>query len=130
MAGNKYSTIFVNFGDADRDILMTQVQMMKVRFKSYGVLLMDSDDDKKTRDGNSQLFDDSISVKGDDITEAVLEYCNEFKRSKEDATFIGVLADKGSKLKNSGFSVKDPTEMAEAYKKAMDMLEKMVINPK
>ena len=127
MAGNKYSTIFVKFGDADRDILMTQVQMMKERFKSYVVLLMESDEDKKTRDGNANLFDDSISVKDDDISDAVLDYCNEFNRSHQDATFIGVLADKGEKLKSKGFSVKKPDEMAEAYKKAMDMLENMVV---
>ena len=127
MAGNKYSTIFIKFGDADRDILMTQVSMMKERFKSYVVILMESDEDKKTRDENSQLIDDSISVKDKDISEAVLGYCNNFNRSTQDATLIGVLADSGEKLKSKGFSVKNPQEMAEAYKKAMDMLENMVV---
>ena len=130
MAGNKYSTIFIKFGDADEDILMTQVNMMKERFKSYVVLVMVSDEDKKIRDKNSSLFDDSISVNESDISEEILEYCNDFKRSTQDATFIGTLEDKGEKLKSVGFSVKKPAEMAEAYKKAMDMLENMVVKRK
>ena len=130
MAGNKYSTIFIKFGDADEDILMTQVNMMKERFKSYVVLVMVSDEDKKIRDKNSSLFDDSISVKESDISEEILDYCKEFKRSTQDATFIGTLGDKGEKLKSVGFSVKKPAEMAEAYKKAMDMLENMVVKRK
>lgn len=130
MAGNKYSTIFIKFGDADRDILMTQVSMMKERFKSYVVILMESDEDKKTRDENSQLIDDSINIKDKDISEVVLEYCDNFNRSTQDATLIGVLADKGEQLKSKGFAVKNPSEMAEAYKKAMDMLENMVVKPK
>ncbi len=130
MAGNKYSTIFIKFGDADRDILMTQAMMMKDRFKSFVVLVVENDEDKKTLKDNSDLFEDSINVGEHDVTEVVLKYCDEMKRSKEDATFVGVLEDKGAELKSKGFSVKNPGEMAESYKKAMEMLEKMVINPK
>ena len=130
MAGNKYSTIFIRFGGADRDILMTQVMMMKERFKSFVVLVIENENDKNTLDKNSRLFDDSISVKDEDISEAVLEYCTEMNRSKQDATFVGILSDNGQRLKDSGFSVKNPGEMAESYKKAMEMLENMVVKPK
>ncbi|WP_026527147.1 hypothetical protein [Butyrivibrio sp. VCD2006] len=130
MAGNKYSTIFIRFGGADRDILMTQVMMMKERFKSFVVLMVENDQDKKTLDANSKLFDDSISIADEDISDAALEYCSEMNRSKQDATFVGILSDNGKKLKDAGFSVKNPGEMAESYKKAMEMLENMVVNPK
>ena len=126
MAANCYSTIFVNYGDADRDILTRQLRMLKERYHSSVVLMLASDKDSQFLGQNADLFRDKISLTDLDVSEAVLEYCQKGHISVKEATYIGELSDGDTRLKEAGLEVKNPVEMAESYKKAMEMLQKMI----
>ncbi len=128
MANSCYSTIFVNYGDADRDILTRQLKMLKEKFHSFMVLVIVSEADSLFFDENVGLFEDRIELSGRNASEAVIEYCQNEHMSMKEATYVGVLSDGDTRLKDKEFTIKDPNEMAESYKKAMDMLQKM-INP-
>ena len=126
MSDGRYSTIFINYDGADRDILTTQFKMLKERFHSYVVLILTSDEDRYFLDKNSSLFEEVVLPEDRDITDCVLEFCNQKHINLDEAMYIGKLADGDSRLKESGVEVKEPNEMVESYKKAMAMLQNMI----
>ncbi len=126
MSDSRYTAIFINFEGADRDILTRQLKMLKERFKAYVVLIVSSDDDRDFLDKNGPLFEEEITPGDSDITDTVIAFCKQKHIAMKEAMYIGKLGDGDSRLKKSGFDVKDPAKMAESYKKAMDMLQNMV----
>ena len=128
MSDSRYSTIFINYYGADRDILTRQLKMLKERFQSEAVLIITSDEDRDFLDKNSSVFAEELAPESEDIVDNVLSYCKQKHIDMREAMFIGKLADGDSRIKDAGFYFKDPVEMAESYKKAMEMLQNMV-NP-
>ncbi len=128
MSDSRYSTIFINYDGADRDILTKQLKMLKERFRSEVVIIITSDDDREFLDKNSSVFEGELVPEGEDTIDTVMAYCRGKHIDMREAMFIGKLPDGDTRLKKAGFYVKDPIEMAESYKKAMEMLQNMV-NP-
>ena len=128
MSDSRYSTIFINYDGADRDILTRQLKMLKERFRAEAVLIITSDEDRDFLDKNSSLFVEEIVPENADITDTVMEYCRKKHIDMREVMFIRKLKDGDNRLKEAGFYVKDPIEMAESNKKAMEMLQNMV-NP-
>lgn len=128
MSEGRYSTIFINYDGADRDILTRQLKMLKERYKSEAVIIITSDEDRDFLEKNSSVFENELVPESEDITDTLMAYCRKKHLDAREVMFIGKLADGDSRLKDAGFYVKDPVEMAESYKKAMEMLQNMV-NP-
>lgn len=126
MSNNKYSYIFVCYGNADRDILTKQIQMYKQRFHSQVILIISSDTDAEWAAAHREIFEYELRLaKEDAISGAVLRYCEEHRLPENDTLLIAKIFD-GDKLTAYGIEIKDPGSMAESYKKALEMLGNMI----
>ncbi|WP_026498600.1 hypothetical protein [Butyrivibrio sp. WCD2001] len=126
MSNNKYSYIFVCYGNADRDILTKQIQMYKQRFHSKIILIISSEADAEWVDAHREIFEYELRLtKEDAVSDAVLRYCDEHQLPEKDTLLIAKTLD-GAKLTARGIEIKDPGSMAESYKKALEMLGNMI----
>ncbi|WP_026658208.1 hypothetical protein [Butyrivibrio sp. AC2005] len=126
MTENTYSNILVCFGDADRDIITKQIRMLKERFHSSVVLIITSDEDIKSLDAHSEVFDETLALDANSsLMEAVIEYCKEKHLPENETTLIAEISD-SEQLQNTQMQVKSPGAMTESYKKALEMLGSML----
>jgi hypothetical protein len=126
MRDNSYKNIFVRYENKDQDILTTQLRMFKERYKSYVTLISVSDDDTAILDKHTEIFDSELRMAdSDNLSEFILKTCKDQHLDTGETLLIAETSESKG-LTDLGIEIKSPVAMAESYKKALEMLGKMI----
>ena len=126
MNGNKYANIIVCYGDADRDILTKQIKMFRERYHSKVVMIIESENDISWLNEHSEMFEETMDrADGVSFTDDVVNYCKMHHLAEKETLIMAEISDTET-LTGLGFEVKSPSDMAESYKKALEMLGSMI----
>lgn len=79
--------IFVHFGNADKEILTKQIQLLKERYNAKAVLIEENQSDQIWKVGRGNIFEEYTEPCGR-ILDTVIHYCYRHNISLKDVMLI------------------------------------------
>ncbi len=123
--------VFADFDNMHNEMLVKQLSMLKERYKSKLILfdgpMPDSDETKAgwCKENRPGMFDDyCFSFGGQKLVDTIITYCEESGINKENVMFVSDNRKELALARENGMETRSPKAMAEAYRKAVDMLRK------
>ncbi len=126
------SIIFADYDNMKNEMLVKQLSMLKERYKAKLILfdgpLKEADGEgtkagwcKENRPG---MYDDfCFSFGGEKLVDTMITYCEELGIKNDEAMFVSDNQKELAQAKKMGIETRSPKGMAEAYRKAVNMLK-------